>query len=379
MKLLYLITRAEYGGAQTHLLELLEGFRSSFEIHLAAGEEGFLTGEARRLELAVHILSNLIQPLHFTKDVQALRETLSLIRLLRPTLVHAHSSKAGFLGRLAARAAGVPAIFTAHGWAFANGVPPGRKLLATCSEWSVSRLGYKIVTVSGADRALALRYGIARPEQVHVIRNGIKELPSIQRERTWSGRDNVRLVMVGRFASQKDHSLLLQAIAAIDAPLSVGLIGDGPSRCSVQALAEELGLRDSVVFLGLRDDVPNILARANIFTLISKWEGFPISILEAMRAGLPVVASDVGGVSEAVVDGETGFLVPRGDVAALRQRLQQLIVDPELRERMGKAGRQRFEALFTVDRMLEQTLHVYEEVLGEHFASTTHERSYYNK
>ena len=117
-------------------------------------------------------------------------------------------------------------------------------------------------------------------------------------------------------------------------------------------------------FWGTRDDVPELLAGSQVFVLPTKWEGFPISILEAMRAGLPVIASDVGGVREAVGEGETGFLVPRGDAATLRARLEMLLKQPDLRARLGAAGRRRYEARFGLERMLKKTRAVYDEVLS---------------
>jgi glycosyltransferase involved in cell wall biosynthesis len=124
-------------------------------------------------------------------------------------------------------------------------------------------------------------------------------------------------------------------------------------------------MTDRVEFLGNRSDVAEILSGAHIFALATHWEGLPISILEAMRAGLPVVASDVGGVREEVVEGETGFLVPRGDVRAASDRLGLLLADPTLRERMGSAGRRRYEDIFSLGRMLKKTLEVYRDALGD--------------
>jgi glycosyltransferase involved in cell wall biosynthesis len=126
-----------------------------------------------------------------------------------------------------------------------------------------------------------------------------------------------------------------------------------------------LALADRVRLLGERTDVAELLAEAQAFVLISDWEAFPLSILEAMRAGLPVVASDVGGVQEAVLDGRTGLLVPRGDMGGLRERLRRLLCDPGLRSRLGAAGRRRYQAHFTFEHMLHKTLDVYNAVLAQ--------------
>jgi glycosyltransferase involved in cell wall biosynthesis len=170
--------------------------------------------------------------------------------------------------------------------------------------------------------------------------------------------------MVARFSEQKDHELLLQAIARIkaDRAYEVDLVGDGPLMEASRRTAEELGIGGRVRFLGARNDVPQLLAKAQAFLLISKWEGFPRSILEAMRAGLPVIASDVGGVKELVKDGETGFLIPRGDLHTMIDRIGRVVEEPVLRITMGKKNRRYFLEHFTYDRLLAKTTDVYREV-----------------
>ena len=219
-----------------------------------------------------------------------------------------------------------------------------------------------IINVSDANRELALRHGISDPKRMLTIWNGIPDTP----HRARPGVSAVpRIVMVARCAEQKDHSVLLRAFARIAEPAQLIFVGDGPKLAPLRAEANELNVTNRVEFLGDRFDIAEILSGSHIFALASKWEGFPLSILEAMRAGLPVVASNVGGVSEAVTDGKTGFLVERGDVSAFRNRLHSLLDNPALRRTMGAAGRQRYEAAFTLDHMLRKTLAVYQmAVLG---------------
>lgn len=360
-RLLYLITRAETGGAQIHVLELLKGLQKCFDLHLGVGGEGFLTSEARKLGVSVHLLPSLIQPLHPKKDLAAVHQVIALLKKVQPSLVHLHSSKAGLVGRLAARAACVPAVFTAHGFAFTDGVSWRRKLVALPSEWLAARLGGHIIAVSRYDYDLAQHYRVAAPSQMTLVYNGIPDVP--YRGMPEQG-EMVRVVMVARFAPPKDHALLLKALEELkNLDWELELIGDGPLQPLVQAEAVRLGLENRVRFAGACTDVAKRLAKAQVFVLISNYEGLPLSILEAMRAGLPVIASKVGGVAEAVVDGETGFLAPRGDAQALRIRLAQLIGDSQLRMQMGLAGRTRYETYFTLEQMLEKTLAVYEKML----------------
>ncbi|WP_253701082.1 glycosyltransferase family 4 protein [Thermus scotoductus] len=363
IRLLYLITRAEPGGAQVHLLELLRGFKDRAELHLGVGEDrdGFLIEEARALGVQVHILKHLLHPIRPHEDLLGLFEVASLLKRVNPHLLHAHSSKAGFLGRLAARALGVKSVYTAHGWAFTEGAPKGRRTLALAMERLAGRLSDRVIAVSRYDHDLALRHRVVPLEKLRVVPNGVPDTPL----RAHPEAHPPRLVMVARFAPPKDHALLLRALSGLKGlPWTLDLVGEGPLLEEARRLAEELGLKGRVRFLGTRRDVAAVLAEAQVFVLTSNWEGLPLSVLEAMRAGLPVVATDVGGVGEAVVEGKTGFLVGRKDEAGLRERLCLLLENPALRASMGKAGRRRYEEAFTLERMLLETWRIYEEVLG---------------
>lgn len=361
IRILYIITRSEQGGAQAHLMELLKGYHARFNLHLATGERGFLVEEAEKLGIKVHILENLVHEPHPVKDLRGVKEIRTLLREMEPDMLHIHSSKAGLLGRLAARLEKVPAVFTAHGWAFTDGSPWKRKAIAIPSEALAARIGGHIITVSKYDYDLAKRYRVARPEWMTVIHNGIADA---ERRANPGKNDAPRIVMVARFAPPKDHAILLRALSRLKGlPWELDMVGDGPLAEPARRLAEELGLGDRVRFMGARKDVPEIMANGQLFVLASNYEGFPISIIEAMRAGLPVVASNVGGVSEAVVDGTTGFLVLRGYVEGLSDRLERLLQDPALRVQMGAEGRRRYEMHFTAEQMLRKTMNVYELVL----------------
>ena len=361
-RILHLITKAEIGGAQIHLAELIRGLRHDFDLFLVTGQGGFLVELARNLGIQVTVLKNLVHPVKPWKDVMALAEVSRLLATLRPHVVHAHTSKAGLVGRLAAFKLQIPSVYTVHGWQFADGVPWTRRLLSLLVEGLAARRTDRIVVVSEADARLARRYRIGGMDRIVIIPNGVPDVPL---RADPAGGDPVELIMVARFVRQKAQDRLLYALAPVkDRPWMLRLVGDGPTRAAVEALAYRLGLSGRVMFLGERSDVAELLARSHVFVLASNWEGLPLTVLEAMRAGLPVVAFDVGGVSEAVVDGETGFLVPRGNVEALRDRILRLIESPGLRLSMGQAGRTRYERHFTVERMLQQTRDLYHEVLA---------------
>jgi glycosyltransferase involved in cell wall biosynthesis len=224
-------------------------------------------------------------------------------------------------------------------------------------------LALKIITVSDFDRKLAIARRIAPDDQLVTIHNGMPDIaPALRADPT---RSPVRLVMIARFEPQKDHATLLHALAGLKHEnWHLDLIGDGPLLPQARELTQQLGLAERVQFWGQRLDVAARLAEAQVALLITKWEGFPRSILEAMRAGLPVIASAVGGVAESVVDGETGWTVGREDVAGVQGRLTQLLENPVLRHRMGRRARERYEREFMLARTVTRTLAVYHEILS---------------
>ncbi len=294
-------------------------------------------------------------------DLRTLLGLRDLVRRVKPDLVHTHSTKAGLLGRWAAALAGVPAVHTAHSWSFSDGVSSSRRALAVPVEAVTARLTRRIIAVSDADREVAERWHVARGERVTVVHNGVADVPE-RAEPDAAGPPT--LAMVARLAPPKDHALLLHALGGLkDLPWRVALVGDGPGRATIEATVARLGIADRVDLLGLRRDVPAVLARAHVGALISRQEGFPLAVLEAMRAGLPVIASDVGGAREAVT-AETGLLVARDDEAGLRDALRRVLSTPALRRSLGDAGRRRYEERFTAAAMITRTLDVYAKAVG---------------
>jgi len=357
MRILYLVTKANLGGPQIHVLGLLRGLRQMQDAAVGVGESGFLTDEARKLGIPHYVLPNLMHPLSPAKDFRAVVDVARLIRSIRADIVHAHTWKAGVIGRLAARVAGVPAVFTAHTWCFAEGASWKWRLAGIPMERIAGRLGGFIINVSAASRDLALSHRIAPEGRMLTIWNGV---PDTRHRARPDGGWPPEVVMVAGCVERKDHPLLLRVMARIKCPARTVFIGDGPELQRLKHEAQRLGAANRVDFPGPRRDVAQLLSRAHVFALPTNWEGLPLSILEAMRAGLPVVASNVGGVSEAVLNGETGFLVDPSDEEGFHRRLADLLDEPSLRRRMGAAGRAHYESRFTLRHMLDKTIAVYQ-------------------
>lgn len=358
-----MITRSEPGGAQSHVLELMRGFKHQYDLVLGTGEKGFLMDAAQDLGIPVHYIPSLGRSISPAKDYRAYREIVDILREVKPDLVHCHSSKAGILGRLAAHRLGIKNIFTAHGWAFAEGTPRSRKIIAILPERLLSHWCDRIITVSETDRRLALRYGVGTPEKLVTIHNGISDTSYVKSSA--SMQSPVTIIMVARFAPPKDFGMLLEAASGIEENIHLQLVGDGPQLNANMERAAALGMTEKTEFTGSRDDVDELLAAADIFVLASDWEGLPISILEAMRAGLPVVASNVGGIHEAVTDRVNGFLIERSDSAALSKCINDLIENPKSRVEMGRQSRIRYEQSFTLTGMLSRLAAQYEAIGAE--------------
>ncbi len=360
MRITYVITRAETGGSQMHVIDLLEGFRPEADLDLVTGEDGPLTECARSLRIPVRVLPELVQPISPFNDLRAASALIGHFRTRRPDLVHAHTSKAGILTRLAAAVTDTPAVFTAHTWAFAEGTSALWKLVGLPSERLAARFTACIINVSDANRRLAAGSGIDKAKLSLTVHNGIRDT-SFQADPQES-TTCPQIVTVGRFVKQKDQQLLVQAMMRINRPYKLLFVGDGPTRAIVKADVARAGLQSQMVFAGDSREVEQILSQSHIFVLPSRWEGFPLTILEAMRAGLPVVASDVGGVREAVINGHTGFLVRPGDLHDLQRHIDNLLQDGALRGTLGANGRRRFLKMFTQDKMLDSIRTIYHQI-----------------
>ena len=370
MKIVYVITRADsVGGATVHVRDLAEALLAEGdEVTILVGGVGPVTREFADRGIPFRPIRNLVRPVRPAQDVLAVFEVARALREIQPDLVSTHTAKAGLVGRAASKIVGIPAIFTPHGWAISDRMSPGKALIFRLAERMAAPWARRIVTVCRYENELAVRHRIAPAEKLDIVYNGSPDIPV--QFRANPAQQPPRIAMVARFDRPKDHSTILKAVAGLgDRPWSLDLIGDGPLEASARAQAAALGISDRVQFPGACRDVAARLAQCQIFALASRSEAFPFTILEAMRAGLPVVASDVGGVGEAVVHGVTGFLSPRGDAEGMREHLARLVGDPILRQELGNQGRRRYEDHFTFDRMLSRTRAVYAEALRSETAS----------
>lgn len=345
------ITKGEIGGAQSHVLTLCEALAPRVCLITAIGgvsPRSALGDQLRKLDIPVYSLPQLCNSLSPLRVLAAVRALLQLIRKHKPDILHAHSSVAGVVARIAGRLAGVPVVYTVHGFGFKPEAPRLQRWAAWIAEWPLARITDHMICVSEYERQLARKLPIA-PDRLSVVLNAVAETSHLADPR----HRPVRVVMVARLAPPKRHDLLLEALALIRNQLGyevpASLIGGGPALEPCHVLARKLNLQ-AVEFMGDVNDVPRRLAQHHIFVLMSDHEGLPISIIEAMRAGLAIVASDLPGIRELIPHGTHGLLVAN-DPQSLADAILSLIAAPDMLARLGHAARQHYETRFTSAQM----------------------------
>ena len=335
------------------LLPLMKEMREAGHDVVGACADGALVGPVRDAGFRVETL-----PLARSFSLfQAAKSGVALYKLFRRErfdLVHVHTPAAAFVGRLAARFAHVPRIvYTAHGFYFHENMPWPKRWLIIAMEWLAGRSTDTLFTQSKEDAVAALRLGLCRTGDVLAIGNGCdpdRFHPADNGQDRRQVRESLDvddarsvIIMIGRLVAEKGYPELIEAMRSLDAHLWI--IGERlPSDHAreiddiLRDMDKDPALNGKIKLLGYRKDVPELLRAGDIFVLPSHREGMPRSIIEAMLTGLPVVATNIRGSREQVIDGETGFLVPVGAVNNLSTALQKLIADRGLRNRMGSAG-----------------------------------------
>lgn len=373
-----LVLESAGGGAGRHVLDLAAGLqRLGHEVHLAwspvRAEPGFRADLAAADGIIGHPIKMARAP--SMNDIAAIGALRRLLAAHRFDVVHGHSSKAGALVRMACAGRRVPTLYTPH--AFITLDPAlGRmaRLFYGTAERMLSRFSDRVICVSAEERAHALALGIAE-HRLAVIPNGLAPLRPADRRAARSalglGEATVCVGFVGRLSPQKSVARLVAAFARACPAGSRGrlmIVGEGPERAELERLADAVGARDRVKFAG-QGDGPTLMAGFDLFVLPSLYEAFPYVLLEAAARGLPIVATEVGGVSAVVRADENGFIVPQLDspeemAAALAMPIEILVRDRSRREQMGRRSAS-IAAGLGVDVMVERTLALYRELLAQ--------------
>ena len=376
--MLHIITRLDRGGSAENTVLTVSGLEGRFDVELVAGRTTSPTPELSRLGMVkgrdwieVPELVREIDPL---KDLRALFKLYFLIRKGRFQIVHTHSSKAGALGRLAARMAGVPiVVHTPHGHVFYGYYGPLLSRLFAAVERFLALITDRIVTLTERGKWEHVRFKVAGPEKFVVVHSGVDLGPFLEvgadpgrtKEDLGIAPEDRVVGSLGRLVPIKGHRYLIEAAGLVLSRfrnVTFLLAGEGPLRRELEALAEGLGIAHKVVFAGHRDDEAEVISAMDIFVLPSLNEGMGRVLVEAMAEGKPIVATSVGGVPEVVEHGRTGLLVPPKDPDALAGAISELLEHPEMARRFGEAGRER-ASLFSAERMVERIGKLYDELL----------------
>ena len=369
INLVYIITKLELGGAQKQLLSLIVNLdKEKFNPFLFTAKDGLLVSEALSINgltlIKSRYLERVLSPL---KDTLALFEIYRVIKKNKINIVHTHSSKAGMLGRWAARLAKVKVILhTVHGWSFND----SQRLWRTFFIWLERLSAYftdKLIIVSCHDKQKGLDRHIGREDKYSLIRYGINYTEFCVKEQNFRktlGLNPKDLVvgMVSCFKPQKspqDFIKLANLIKQILPDIKFLLVGDGVLRRKIERLISQFNLQKEIILTGWRRDIPQILSTIDVFVLTSLWEGLPIVVLEAMAVFKPVVATHTGGISDVIIEGRTGFLVAPGDMQEMSDKLIPLLKNENLRRQIGQNAKDCLGADFSLENMVKHTQDLY--------------------
>ncbi len=373
IKVLHIHTLPIISGSGINTFLSMKGMdREVFKVDLACAPGGPLIELVQKNHMRVHTFKNLVQPIHPVKDLLSVVDLASFLRRNHYHIVHTHNSKAGFVGRLAARIAGVPVVIhTVHGFAFHGQEPAWRQLLYRNLEKLASHLCDRMIFISQPLIDWALKEGVTTKDKIVKIYSGI-DLNRFQpatfdeeqraREKWGIGPNDPVMGIVSKLWEGKGHEVLIKALKDVKKDINKAklvIVGEGYLEDKLRSLTDNLGLTDSVIFTGFQTDVSEVIRVFNVAVLPSFFEGLGRVLLEAMAMEKPVVASRVGGIPDIVKDGINGFLTTPGDTKELGDALKKLLNDKRLATRMGKDGRKGVTAELSADVMVNTIKDVY--------------------
>ena len=370
IKVAVIITKLELGGAQKVAISICEKLdKTKFETVLICGCGGILDEETKN-KVRVIFVKNLIREINPIKDLKALYSIYKILKQEKPAIVHTHSSKAGIIGRLAARLCGIKNIVhTIHGFSFNDTQSFFKKNLFIFLEKAGAKISKYLIPVSVENTTKGLKNNIGKKEQYHYIRLGVdinnfknfRGVPSLKKELNITEQD-VLVTTIGPFKPQKnlpDFIKTAKNISEKHKNFKFVIVGDGTLRPDFEKLIKEYNISNNIFLIGWRRDISNILNSSDIFVMTSLWEGLPISTIEAMCCGLSPIVNDVDGQREIVKDTINGFLIKPYDTDTMVEKILLLAEDKTLRLNMGKTAKETIDETFSTDYMIKQHEQLY--------------------
>jgi len=387
IKIIHIITRLDKGGSAENTLLTVMGLDKerydvllvkglSFESNMAEDEVRAVEkdlAEAEREGVRIITIPDLVRRIHPFYDLKAFFALIKMLRHERPDIVHTHTSKAGILGRWAAFLTGIPVIIhTPHGHVFWGYSGRRKTSFYIMLEKITARITDKIVALTQQEKRDHLHFCIASEDKFSVVHSGINldrfsrmSVDSAAMKRRFGiPEGNLVVGTTSRLTHVKGHKYLIEAagkIVDVRPDTTFVFLGDGELLDELKNMASRLGIEENVKFLGWRQDVAEVVSTFDIFVLPSLNEGMGRVLVEAMALGKPIVANDIGGIPDLVVDGENGYLVPVGDVETLAARIRRLLDDPGKREEMGNTG-QRYALKYSSEEMMKKIDRLYLEL-----------------
>jgi len=380
IRVVRVFSRLNIGGPSIHVILLTagleqRGYRTRLVVGKETPREGNMLSLAADKGVRCEEMAGLAREIRPVADVRAFLGLVRLIRDFRPAIVHTHTAKAGLLGRLAARVAGVPVVIhTFHGHVLRGYFGPAKTAVFRGLEKALGRLADALVAVSDAVKADLVELGIAEGSRIRVVPLGLDLEPfagplprGVLREAGHVPRDATLVGMVGRLVPIKDVPTLLACAAELrktHPEIHFALVGDGEERERLETMTREMNLGEAVHFFGWRQDTPAVYGDLDLVVNCSRNEGTPVALIEAMAAGRPVVATRVGGTPDLLGNDERGRLVPPNDPTALAQAIRDTLADPESARRRAVAGRRHVLAHHSASRLVDDVDALYRELLA---------------
>lgn len=370
MKILHIIGRSEFGGATVHVFSILEMLKEKGHdvALLSTNSETISSAKKRNIPIVRDI--EIQRNINIYKDIKALVLLTKYLKHKKYDIVHTHTSKGGFIGRIAAKLAGINRIIhTVHGFSFQADSPDLKKIIYGSLERIAGWCTDTVITVNNEDRKTAIEKNILPKGKVITIYNGVKENKPISKERIKECReefdlkeDDIVTGIPGRLCREKGHLVAIKAIKKLitEYPnVKLLIIGKGPDEELFKERVKKLNLTSNVIFTGFRRDMENWFEIMDIFLLPSFREGMSITLLEAMAAEKPIICTDIRGNREVITDNVNGLIVKPGNSDEIKEKIKILIEDENLKDKLAKQAYEDYKNKFTQSIMLDKTSKVY--------------------
>ena len=362
-KILYIVTTSVLGGVAKYLLEMLRYLPDNLEPYFIMDAPGYLSDELEKMGINkdnmffVQMTNSIFD---IKTHIEANKRTLEIIKQIKPDVIHCNATTGAIVGAVCGAITKIPTVYTVHGWPFTSGLALWKQIFYRILEFFMCAVYKKIICVSEYDRQIGSKALPMYKNKMVAIHNGISNVSEEFRKQQFSS-DELKIVMISRFCPQKDPYTLISAVDKVNKEglnVKLDLFGYGPELDRVTEFIDSKNNKN-ISYVGEISDVAPILKNYDVYSLISIYEGLPIGIIEGMRAGLPLLVSDVGGNSECIKD--NGYLVYRQDVDDCAEKIKLLWDNRNNLFQLGQSSRKFFEEEFSVNQMAGKTNRVYEE------------------